>query len=106
MPRKIPLPAIIARLSDMYAAPPALSDPFLQILWDNIGYLIDDERRGALFEEFHQSIGFDPAAILSAPESRLLAIARKGGMNPEARVEPWREMAGIVARECRGDLSD
>lgn len=105
MPRKIPLPAIIARLSDMYVAPPALSDPFLHILWDNIGYLIDDNRRGALFEEFHQSIGFDPAAILSAPESRLLAIARKGGMNPEARVERWREMAGIVAKECHGDLS-
>ena len=26
-------------------------------------------------------------------------------MNPEARVERWREMAGIVAKECHGDLS-
>jgi len=26
-------------------------------------------------------------------------------MNPETRVERWREIAGIVARECGGDLA-
>jgi endonuclease III len=105
MPRKIKLPAVIDRLSEMYTVERALADPFLHILWDNIGYLIDDDRRAALFDEFQQTVGFDPAAILSAPDSGLLAIARKGGMNPDARVERWREIAGIVVQECRGDLS-
>jgi len=105
MPQKISLPAVVTRLSKMYVAEPALSDPFLHLLWDNIGYLIDDDRRATLFQEFRDTVGFDAAAILSAPRSRLLAIARKGGMNPEARVERWREIAGIVAQECAGDLA-
>jgi endonuclease III len=105
MPGKIRLPDIIARLAKLYTVESALADPFLHILWDNIGYLIDDDRRAALFDEFRQTVGFDAASILSATDSRLLAIARKGGMNPEARVERWREIAGIVAQECRGDLS-
>ncbi|HLY06361.1 MAG TPA: hypothetical protein VKR31_11500 [Rhizomicrobium sp.] len=105
MPEKIALPAVIARLAKLYAAEPALSDPFLHILWDNIGYLIDDDRRAALFAEFGETIGFDSAAILSASDSRLLAIARKGGMNPETRVERWREIAGMVAQDCEGNLS-
>src|SRR5215469_6281810 len=105
MPRRIALPAVIERLSKLYTVTPAFSDPFLHILWDNIGYLIDDDRRGVLFAEFRDTVGFDAAAILSTPHSRLLAIARKGGMNPETRVERWREIAGIVAQDCAGDLS-
>jgi endonuclease-3 len=104
MPGKIALPAIIDRLSEMYVPEPPLTDPFLHILWDNIGYLIDDDRRRTLFEEFRQNIGFDAGAILRASEERLLAVARKGGMNPEARVARWREVAQIVAQDCKGDL--
>lgn len=105
MSGKVTLSAVVARLSKLYTAGPALSDPFLHILWDNIGYLIDDDRRGQLFDEFRQRVGFESASILAAPESHLLNIAKKGGMNPQIRVERWREIAGIVATECRGDLA-
>lgn len=104
MSGKSALPAVLARLSKLYTAGPTLSDPLQHILWDNIGYLIDDDRRGVLFNEFRQRVGFDAAAILAAPDSRLLKIAQKGGMNPQTRVERWREIAGIVAQECGGDM--
>ena len=105
MPRTISLPAIVTRLSKLYAAGTPLSDPLHHILWDNIGYLIDDDRRATLFEEFRQTVGLDAASILAASDSCLLALARKGGMNPQARVERWHEIAGIVAQECGGDLA-
>ena len=105
MHRKSALPTIVARLRKTYAVAPALSDPFLHILWENIGYLIDDERRSALFAEFHDTIGFDAAALVSAPRSRLAQIAQRGGMNPEMRIERWREIGAIVTQECAGDLA-
>lgn len=105
MAAKIALPAVIARLSKLHVAAPAPCDPFLHILWDNIGYLIADDRRSALLSEFRAVAGLNPAAILAAPRARLLALARKGGMNPEVRVERWREIASIVAQDCGGDLA-
>ena len=105
LPRAVALPDAIAGLSKLYSITPPLTDPFQQILWDNIGYLIDDDRRAVLFEEFRVTIGFDPASILAARRASLLLIARKGGMNPETRVERWREIAAIVVRECKGDLA-
>jgi len=103
MPRKVSLPSVVLLLSKMYSTGPAPTDPFLHVLWDNIGYLIDDARRHELFERFRH-VGFEPAAIIHASDERLLAIARKGGMNPDVRVERWREIAEIVAKECDGDL--
>lgn len=84
---------------------PALpSDPFQLVLWDNIGALIPDERRAALFAEFGHKVGYEPGAILAADPALLLSIAERGGMRPLVRVERWQESAAIVL-ERGGDLA-
>jgi endonuclease-3 len=79
-------------------------DAFGQILWDNIGYLVDDERRARLFAEFARRIGLSPRAILEADEGDLLDIAQRGGMRPETRVGRWRQIAEITLGPGGGDL--
>ena len=74
------------------------------ILWENIGYLVDDARRRALFDAFAATVGLDPKAIATADDAVLLALAKKGGMRPETRVERWRAIARIIAERCGGDL--
>jgi endonuclease-3 len=85
---------------------PALpGDPFQLILWENMGALIPDARRAALFEEFGRKVGFEPGRILIADPEILLAIAKGGGMRPETRVERWLNSAAIVVEKCGGDLA-
>ena len=79
-------------------------DPLQLILWENVGYLIDDERRRALFDAFGQRIGFDAGRIAAADDAVLMSLASAGGMRPEQRVEDWRRIAGLVLEECQGRL--
>jgi endonuclease-3 len=99
------LRGVIAELALRYARPQILTDPLQQILWENIGYLIDDERRVVLFEEFAGRVGLTPGQIEAADDATLLDIARRGGMRPETRVLRWRKIAEIVESRAGGDLS-
>ena len=99
------LPPLIAVLSRHYSVQAPLSDPLSFILWENIGYLIDDARRQALFDEFGARIGIHAEKIARAPDALLLDIANRGGMRPQTRVERWRRIAEIVLDACGGDLS-
>ena len=72
---------------------PVPTEPLQMILWENIGYLVDDPRRRDLFDAFETAIGLDPAAILGADDTVLFLLAKRGGMRQEARVERWREIA-------------
>jgi endonuclease-3 len=101
---KLALSPAVARLSRAYRAEPPMRDPLHLILWENIGYLIDDERRAELFEEFGERVGFDANAIARAQHSTLLDIATRGGMRPVTRVQRWRTIAHIVLAEGKGDL--
>jgi endonuclease III len=94
----------VAALAKLYRPGRILSDPLQLILWDNIGYLIDDERRAALFDEFAERVGLDAEAILKAKASVLSDIAKRGGMNPGQRVERWKTIASICASQPGGDL--
>jgi endonuclease III len=93
----------VAELSALYPAPEAITDPFEQVLWDLVGYLIDDERRTALFGELDQRVGRTPTAMAAADDAVLLDIASRGGMRPLDRVARWREAARI-AIDAGGDL--
>jgi endonuclease-3 len=79
-------------------------DAYGQVLWENIGYLIDDDRRRALFAEFIERIGPKPRNILQADQPTLLDIARRGGMQPETRIARWNEIARITLAAGHGDL--
>lgn len=96
------LRAAVATLAKLYRPRPALRDPLQIILWENIGYLIDDERRAALFDEFATRVGLSAGAIAKAKDSVLVDIAKRGGMNPRVRVERWRTIGAIAS--THGDL--
>jgi endonuclease III len=100
-PNLIETVAILGRLHAPLAQPP---DPLQLILWENIGYLIDDEKRRNLFDAFGERIGFDAARIAAADDAELMPLAAAGGMRPEGRVERWRHIAGIVLEDCDGQL--
>jgi endonuclease III len=96
---------VIQRLQSTYGRPkPPKSDPFELILWENVAYLLTDERREAAFEALRQRVGLTPKQILAAPHATLLEIAKMGGMRPEVRVERLRTIARITFAEFQGDL--
>jgi endonuclease-3 len=100
------LQRIIAQLEKRYGTPAApLSDPFELILWENIGYLINDEKRKMAFERLRKEVGLKPSDILSAPPARLFEIAKLGGIHPETRAQRLREIAHIVFNDFDGDLN-
>jgi endonuclease III len=95
---------VLAELAMRYPAGEVLADPLALLLWENIGYLIDDERRAALHEEFKARVGLSADKIAGADGAVLLDMARRGGMRPQTRVERWRAIAAIVLGSCAGDL--
>jgi len=98
---------IIGKLEAQYGrpAPPKFSDPLDLIIFESIGYLVDDDRREAAFEALRQQVGLRPAEIMAAPLQSLVAIARLGGIQPEIRARRLKEIALIVSNEFAGDLS-
>ncbi len=96
---------LIARLQSTYGKPKApKSDPFGLILWENIAYLLSDDRREAAFEALRKRVGLTPKQILDAPRETLLEIAKLGGMQPEVRLERLRTIARITLDRFQGDL--
>ncbi len=86
----------VAKLETLYRLPKPMTDPLALIVWENIGYLIDDVRRGELFEEFRERVGLDADKMMRAPGGVLLDIAKRGGMNPGTRVSRLKNIASIV----------
>ena len=94
-PPRLGLVALVETLRLHRDLPSLPADPFQLVLWDNMGALIHDERRAALFVEFGQKVGFEPGRIITADIGLLSSIARKGGMRPE--------VAGRALAGMRGD---
>ena len=100
----ISLKAAVGRLASIYAPRQVPADPLALIVWENIGSLVDDERRSALFDEFQERIGLSASKIANAPNAILSDIARRGGINAQTRTERLRQIAAIANAECDGDL--
>jgi len=79
---------LLSKLEVHYGTPdpPSISDPFELVLFENVVYLLSDEKREAAFRALKKNIGTSPVKILSAPHDKLYQIAKLGGMLPEARV--------------------
>jgi len=97
---------VIARLRKFYGdpPPPPVTDPFEQILWENVAYLADDERRAQAFSQLQKTVGTSPIEILKAKPEKLLAATRLGGIVPEVRAERLRQIAGIAEILLKGRL--
>ena len=101
------LTQVVAQLRQFYGAPapPPATDPFEQVLWENVAYLADDEKRAAAFSTLRKTVGLRPEDILKTKPEKLLAVARMGGMVPELRAQRLRQSAEIVQILLQGKLN-
>jgi endonuclease III related protein len=102
------LKKIVSQLSVHYgpARPPISTDPFELILFENVAYLVTDERREAAFNLLRKTIGTKPHELLAASHDALLSVAKLGGMQPERRAARLREVALIAMNDFAGDLNN
>ena len=104
--KHISLSQVIERLGALYGEPdaPDTNDPWQMIVWENVAYLVDDERRQQAMEALQHGIGISPEQILAATPAQLLKKAAIRGMVPEQSVEKLRRGAEIALDEFSGDL--
>lgn len=97
---------VIAQLKKFYGdpPPPPATDPFELVLWENVAYLADDDKRARAFAELKKTVGTTPKEILKAKPEKLLAVTRMGGIVPELRAERLRQSAEIVEILLKGRL--
>ena len=98
------LKTVVRRLAKLYPQPEPLTDPLAILVWENIGYLIDDAWRAELFAEFQKKIGLTAPRIANAPMPVLSDIAKRGGMHPQKRAERLIEIGRLAIAECDGDV--
>lgn len=92
-------------LEKRYGRPtaPKTKDPFALVLWENVAYLVDDEKRSGAFALLKKTVGLRPADILAAPADSLWAVA-SFGIKPELRVATLKRCAEIAAKDFDGDV--
>ena len=103
--RAHPLRHIVEVLAGFYGRPrpPAVRDPFEQILWENLAYLASDERRAAAWKRFKAEVGTTPADVLAAGKATLMEIGR-AGIVPANSANKLIESATIAVEEFGGSL--
>lgn len=101
------LQEIISSLETHYGrpAPPAVGEGLHLIIWESIGYLVEDDRRTIAFEALRKQVGLKPTDLLAAPIEQLIAITKLGGIHPEMRAQRLKEIAHIVLNDFDGDLN-
>jgi endonuclease III len=73
------------------------------ILWENVAYLADDDRRRRAFQTLKKGVGTEPAQILSAPDEVLLEVTRHGILADQF-AKKLRQCAQLALEEFDGDL--
>jgi endonuclease-3 len=81
-----------------------VSDPFDIVLFECVAYLVDDERRLAVWRALKREIGVTPQAILKHSPAAIAAVIEPGGMQPLRRAQKLIDAAQIVVDECDGSL--
>jgi endonuclease-3 len=99
------LPHLIDQLAAFYGtpAPPEVTDPWEMIVWENVAYLVDDERRLQAMTDLRKKVGITPEEILAAPPARLINSGVRG-IVPEQSVKKLRRSAEIALEDFGGDL--
>jgi endonuclease III len=103
--RRLPLVEIIDRLQALYGRPkpPPVTDPWLMVLWENVAYLVDDERRAQALRTLQEKIGTRPEQILAAPDQALLEVTGHGIVAKQG-IKKLRRCALIAQDEFEGYL--
>jgi endonuclease-3 len=84
-------------------APPPSTDPLELIIWENIAYLANDQRRAEAFATLKREVGTRPEQILAAKHSTLATIA-KAGILPDVSAERLLTIAKIAYEQFDSDL--
>lgn len=102
---RITLPQVVDRLRSHYGQPKSqkLAGPWELILWENVAYLADDDRRREAFQTLKKRVGAKPEKILSASDEALLEVTRNGIL-AEQFAKKLRKCAKIALEEFDGDL--
>ena len=107
MARRPPdLARVVDALSKVHGRPaaPIPRTPMAFVLWENVAYLVDDERRAAIFRALEKRTALDPARIARLSDEAIEAIVEKGGMRPADRARKVRACAEIALELGGGDL--
>ena len=108
MPRRAPgdLPRQVELLGKLYGpqAPPPARTALDWILWENAAYLVPHGQRLECFQALQRLAKRGASGLARARREDLLDIARRGGMQPEGRVQKWLEIARLVEDELGGEL--
>ena len=101
------LTSLVERLHRQYGDPfvPPTTDPFGLILWEQVAYLVDDERRTEAYKQLEKRVGLTPGDVLEASLETLEEVARAGGAiaAPE-RATRMQRTARVAVEEWEGDL--
>jgi endonuclease-3 len=92
--------AVIKALKKEHGRPKqrAPVDPWKHILWENVGYLVSDERRAVAFRALEKKTKLSPDAILRCKPKALAKVIVEGGMLAEHRAEKVIECARVVRK--------
>jgi endonuclease III len=104
MPKK-PLKRCIGRLAKHYGKQkaPSLAGPWEMILWENVAYLADDDRRREAFQKLKKRIGTEPSRIRAAPDRALLESTAHGILAGQMAAK-LRRCARVAIEQFEGDL--
>jgi len=106
MTKPPPFKNVLTALKELYGQPkpPKITEPVEMILWENVAYLVDDEKRGAAFAALKKNIGTKPQQILKASDQQLLTVTKLGGMAAEVRAQRLRQIAELAHWIFKDDL--
>lgn len=100
-----PLPAALDLLEGAYGPPPepGATDPWDQVLLENVVYLAGDERRIEAFERLRARVGTAPSALLESPIGEL-GEATRLGIRADAQARKLQAAARLAVTHFGGDL--
>ena len=102
-----PFRSIVGELERLHGRPkkPPPRNPFQWILWENVAYLVADEKREIAYKELEKQVGLTAERIDKASAKTLRGVTALGGMHPDQRVDRLREIAELALAEDSSDLA-
>lgn len=102
----LPLAVALDALEGVYGpqSPPGVTDPWEQVLLENVAYLVDDERRLRAFELLRARVGTAPSALLASEIGELARVSSLG-IQADAQARKLQAAAREAVARFGGDLS-
>jgi endonuclease-3 len=101
------LQQILDALEAHYGKPgtTTVGGPFEMILWENVAYLVNDEKRKFTYETLRKGVGTKPGEILNASVKELERALSGGGILLDHRVKKLAKIMKIAQEEFDGNLN-